>query len=67
MAKAHRDDTTRVLKNPLGCLLMALIMANFMRAGALTGDWSKWNSILHILSAQSLWIAIPTWRALGQR
>jgi len=46
---------------------MALIMANFMRAGALTGDWSKWNSILHILSAQSLWIAIPTWRALGQR
>lgn len=62
-----RNDTTESLKNPAGCLVMALIMANFLRAGALAGDWSKWNSILHLLSAQSLGIALPTWQALGRR
>ncbi|MBS2040328.1 hypothetical protein JST97_35400 [bacterium] len=66
-SQLDRNDTTQSLKSPAGCLVMALIMANFMRAGTLAGDWSKWNSILHLLSAQSLWIAVPTWQALARR
>jgi len=66
-AAVSREESVQQLKEPVGCLLMALIMANFMRAGAISHDWNQWNGILHILSAQSLWIAVPTCRALSRQ
>lgn len=46
-----------------GCLAMGLIGANFLRAGLMVAVFSNgmqtWTSMLHILTAQSLWLAIP--------
>ena len=66
-AAVSREESLQQLKEPVGCLLMALLMANFMRAGAISHDWNRWNGILHMLSAQSLWIAVPTCRALSRQ
>ena len=48
-----------------GCAIMALIMLNFLRAAG-AGDWKAWAGILHALSAQSLWIAVPSAWSLRQ-
>lgn len=46
---------------PFLIVVMALIMMNFMRAASMSGDWKTLSSLLHVLSAQSLWIAFPAY------
>jgi hypothetical protein len=43
--------------------VMALIMLNFIRAGMMSGGIDDLCGLLHILTAQSLWLAYPAYRA----
>jgi hypothetical protein len=46
-------------------LVMAIVMANFFQAASLSGGhWQQWYGELHVLSAQALWLAVPTWWTL---
>ena len=57
----------RALGTPLFIIGMAVIMVNFMRAGMMSQGFKTLDGVLHILTAQSLWLAFPAyWAARNQ-
>lgn len=67
LSAGSRRPASAKLFNMGFILIMGLIAANFLRAGLMAGLMSggigNICGMLHVLSAQSLWLAYPAYRA----